>query len=228
MDYQSFGGGGAPTNFSDTFVRSDTAAGLGNNWLGLSQPLNAASPGHWSQSRILSNKARFFLNGAGGGTPSGTAYIPPNIWSGLNGQAQFAQIVVSAINITVASLEIGAAVAIQGDPYAGTAICYSCFYANSATSMNFVLWGGAGLITPVYTLQNNITVALGDTIRLGVQFGVASNFVQILRNGVSVFSATDSNASRPGAAGVPGMFVSVANAPTSTCDVSSFSCGLGL
>lgn len=229
MNFTQFGGGtGAPKKFSDNFTRGDTIAGLGNNWLGYSQPLLQASPGHYSASRILGNKARFFLAGAGGGTPGGTGYVPNIIWPGLFGKDQFAEIVVSAINVTVASLEIGAMVAFQGDAYAGTAVAYSVFYANSLTSANFVVWGGQNFQTALYTLQNAITVALGDRIRLSVHFATAANTVTVSRNGASVFSSVDSNASRPGIAGVPGMYVGVANAAGSTCDVGSFSCGAGL
>lgn len=221
------GGAPATTSFADTFTRADTTGGLGNNWVGLGNDQLAVSPGHYSAARILSNHARFFLAGSGGGTPAGEAYIPLPVAGNLLGKNQFCQFVVSAINITVASLEIGGCLAMQGDPLNGTATCYSAFYANSTTSMNFVVWGGSNFQTAIYTLQNNITVALGDTIRMNVSFAAGANTVNILRNGANVFNAVDNNASRPGIAGCPGLYVGVANAAGSTCDVASFSCGLG-
>ena len=228
MDFRTVGGGtGAPKTLTDTFTRADTTAGLGNGWYGAGNTEFAASPGHYSAARILSNKARFFLGGPGGGTPPGTAYVNPQIFPGLNGKNQFCEMIVSAINITVASLEIGPMVAYNGDPFNGTGTCYSVFYANSLTSANFVVWGGQDFQTAVYTLQNNITVAIGDRIRLSVQFASAANTVIVSRNGVAVFTSVDNNASRPGIIGIPGIYVGVANAAGSTCDVSSFSCGAG-
>jgi hypothetical protein len=228
MDFRTVGGGtGAPKTLTDTFTRADTTAGLGNGWVGNGNSQLAASPGHYTAGRILSNKARFFLAGTGGGTPPGSAYVNPQIFPGLNGKNQFCEMIVSAINITVASLEIGPMVAFNGDPFNGTAVAYSVFYANSLTSANFVVWGGQAFNSATYTLQNNITVAIGDRIRLSVQFASAANTVIVSRNGTVVFSAVDNNASRPGIIGIPGMYVGVANAGGSTCDVSSFICGAG-
>lgn len=227
MDFQIFGGGGPVTSFSDNFTRADTTAGLGNNWLGLSNDLFAASPGHYNAPRILSNRARFTLGGAGGGTPTGAAYCPVPAVSGIYGKSQFCQFVIPNVAITVAAILCGGMVACQGDAYAGTQLAYAAFYSNSQTSMNVDVMGGQDMRTEQYLLSGGITVALGDTIRMSCIFGSASNLVTVSRNGAQVAQVTDNNAARPGIAGFPAMYIALANAGGSLCEYSSFSCGLG-
>jgi hypothetical protein len=154
-------------------------------------------------------------------------------WKLLNpaiyGKPQFVEFTISTLVITVASLQAGACLLMQGDPFNGTATGYGVVYDNSASLITINSFGGTTFSSILYQLAVGLTVALGDVIRFSVIPGASGNAVTLLRNGVSIFSiANDNNVQRPGVAGFPGIYCQLANSGTSAAEYSSVKLGLGI
>lgn len=231
MDFQLFGGGKSAVKlFQDTFVRPDTSAGLGSNWLGLTASLGVASPGHDSRWRIVSNKAHLQLSGGAGGSPAATIYAPwPIINASVFGKTQFSQCVVSQFT-NGAGVQVGPCVACATDPFAETAVVYGALFNQSATQYLVFLKLTPDLFTNQVLLTGNKACAVGDILRISVQFNTpdaTKNTIIVTRNGIVEVNVTDNSANRPILAGFPGLYGWVGNGP-GNADVSSFSCGLGL
>lgn len=214
-------GGRTPVTFSDTFNRANTTNGFGPNWLGAAGPsgvnyVTAESPG-W---KITANQAVAFQPSNGTpGDSSGFCFLPRSTIQGLWGRSQFAQITfISAVG--------------DNNSRAGVAVMFSNDTSQNGYSVEkAAAYGGIALAVRRCNVAGTVlffqsgALTSGDVVRLVVTAGAALNFVNLLVNGVSQGSLTDSNAARPVLIGAPGMFIRTMSLATNTETMDDFSCG---
>lgn len=215
MGYFILGSAGLRTSFFDDFTRLAGFVFLGPDW----------APMSINNFNVATNSGLPFRVGqpAGGTLVSGentdatdqnrareSSMVVQRFRPGGN---QFAELVTSVV-IDVDSAGSGCGPVVLHASGEGTGAASSAMWQQAGYGMLITNAGGINLVRPqreVVVLDTAVaaTVANGDTIRLRVTVGGASNLVEGLVNGVVEVSAVDADANRPnGLIGTPGMFCS--------------------
>lgn len=222
MKLKVAGGGGGCTLFTDTLLRTATA-NLGAAWApGFSDP---------SQVGFFSVSGGFFCNNTvgltcknnTGGGASCSMPVVATLLCGCSGLTQFSEANVSA-SAGVASFAAGPCVAIQGDSITGTANGYFLEINQSGNFNIRVANVGQRLVD-----NNTGSWSVGSVLRLSIQFGASANTLIVTKNGATLKTVTDNDATRPLAAngGLPGLYFKGAS-PANSVSFTNFRGGLGL
>lgn len=205
--------------FSDGFVRT---TGIGPNWtLGYHDPTKAGAFNPTISMNTTGNL--IFQNATGGGS---YAHVPlvPNVVGALNGKTQFAELKWTAGAVNAADL--GPAVAFENnDLIVGGAM--NGYFAAIKPNVNRI--DVEYCDTALTVIQANVSaLAIGDTLKISVTFGAASNLIQVFRNGAVVFTKTDTVGSPAGlpSSGLPAIYFGAGVAGASI-SVTNFRCGPG-
>lgn len=211
-------GGITAESFSDSFDRANTAIGLGTSWQ--SHHSRPTVAGVYSLARILTNQMRCFNQGGPGSPVPGSYWFPLPTITALYGRNQFAQATLTGITVA-AGPACGPAVGVTSDILVNNANGYNLEVLTAATAQ--VVRFNSGAFNIITSGGGPLVVAVGDVLRIDVQFGSASNTVRAWRNGAIVDTITDSNAARP-TTGAPSFFIFCDNGDTQDWD--NYSCGI--
>lgn len=195
---------GQSTTFSDDFTRANTTNGLGNfNYLKSASEVAGLALID-SRCNIATNRLQMRRNPlATAGAMYRSIWIPRATMLTLYGRSQFAEMgFVSTTGGTVVA-RVGPICSFQGS-MESEFHCYQLIAAN-ATAWNLRRVSQTTTGTETITTLANAVLADGDLMRLNVTMEASQNLWEVLINGVSVASGTDTDASRPIQAGFPCM-----------------------
>jgi hypothetical protein len=242
INLQTFTGVKPITRFTDNFTGGATNRGLGPNWLGLTAPLSAISPGHESIWLVPgppgNNRARMTLfPGGAGGSPTGLIYAPwPIINPEVFGKTQYSQCNVTQF-INGSGIIGGPAVACSVDPNSETAAnafsgVYNVSFDQSNALYRVFNWQGPDMHNNVVLLSADLPCAVGDILRISVQFNTPvanTNRIIVKRNGVQEFTVDDATVSNRPTTGFPGLYGWAGiGGGGGQMEITAFDCGLGL
>lgn len=209
--------------FSDNFNRANTARGIGDNYVLQTETAAGNEVSSADPFPAINGNTLLWSNAAAAGVQSPGARLTPRAVFGIYGLAQYAQIVWVSTNNPAQNdfLYVMAHGSVKGRDFQGY------FWGQSAAGITtlFLVWIDAAGAVQSSTLGTAAFVA-GDTCRVEVVPGGASNHVAVMINGVKQIDVVDNNANRPQGVGLPAlagwsMLVGI------ILKLDSFECGMG-